>query len=146
MTWRNSWQDAKAERGVILELRAIHERCSGCRACELACALANFREMNPAKSALDIEGRFPAPGDYRIRLCDQCGECTEACPEDAIYLEDGIYSIDPDDCTGCGVCVEACPHSVMHEHPSLDSPFKCTLCGACVEICPRGALVMEGGA
>jgi ferredoxin len=129
-----------------LRLRAIHERCSGCRACALACSLTNFREMNPAKSALGIEGRFPAPGDYRIHLCDQCGACAEACPEDAIALMDGAYIIDADLCTGCLTCIDACPRGVMYEHSSAPTPIKCTLCGACAEICPRGAVVMEGGA
>lgn len=129
-----------------MKLRAIHKNCSGCRTCQLACALANFREMNPAKSALDIEGRFPDPGDYVIRICDQCGACAEVCPVEAISEENGAYLIDRDLCTGCLACVEACPHGVLHEDPASECPIKCTLCGVCAEICPREALVMEGGA
>ncbi len=112
----------------------------------MACALANFREVNPAKAALGVEGRFPAPGDYRLHLCDQCGTCAEVCPVDAIGLEKNIYLVDSDLCTGCLICVEACPRDVMVVHSSLEIPIKCTLCGACVEICPREAIVMDGGA
>jgi Fe-S-cluster-containing dehydrogenase component len=48
-----------------VELIAIHENCSGCGTCRLACAIENFQEVNPSKSLLRIEARFPAPGDYR---------------------------------------------------------------------------------
>jgi NAD-dependent dihydropyrimidine dehydrogenase PreA subunit len=126
-----------------VELRAIHENCSGCGVCRLVCALENFRETNPAKAALRIEGRFPGPGDYRIHLCDQCGQCAEVCPVEAIQAENGVYGIDADECTACMACVEACPHGVLFVHTSSEIPFKCTLCGACAELCPTGALTME---
>lgn len=106
----------------------------------MVCALENFREVNPSKAALRIEGRFPAPGDYRIHLCDQCGQCAEACPEDAIYLENGVYLINDDECTGCMICVEECPGGVLFEHKTMAMPIKCTLCGECVSACPRDAL------
>ena len=126
-----------------MELKAIHENCSGCGACRLACSLENYREVNPAMAALGIQGRFPAPGDYRIHLCNQCGQCAEVCPADAIHLKNGAYIIDPDECTGCRECVEACPLGVIYEHKLLDVPIKCTLCGACAEVCPRGALHLD---
>jgi len=123
-----------------VELKAIHENCSGCGICLMVCALENFREVNPSKAALRIEGRFPAPGDYRIHLCDQCGQCAEACPVEAIHLENGIYIIHEEECTGCMICVEECPNGVLFEHKSMEMPIKCTLCGECVDACPRDAL------
>jgi len=125
-----------------LELRAIHEKCSGCSTCRLACAIENFQEVNPAKAGLRIKGRFPAPGDYRIHLCDQCGVCAEVCPVEAIHLENGAYIIDADECTGCMTCVEECPHDVLFEHKSMEVPIKCTLCGECARTCPRNAIVL----
>lgn len=124
-------------------LRAIHEYCSGCGVCRMVCALENFREMNPSKAALRIEGRFPAPGAYRIYLCDQCGQCAEVCPVEAIHLENGVYVIHEDECTGCMACVEECPQGVMIEHKDSETPIKCTACGECVKLCPREALVLE---
>lgn len=124
-------------------LKAIHENCSGCCTCRLACVLENHRLVNPTLAALRIEGRFPAPGDYRIQLCDQCGACAEACPAEAIYAgEDDVYRIDGDLCTGCMLCVEACPYGVLVENRHTELPIKCTLCGACVEVCPREAIVL----
>ena len=127
---------------MAMELRAIHEKCSGCGVCRVVCALENFREVNPAKAALRIEGRFPAPGDYRIHLCDQCGICAEVCPVEAIEMKDGAFIIDPEECRGCMQCVEECPHGVLFEHRQMDVPIKCTLCGECAEICPREALLL----
>lgn len=126
-----------------MELKAINENCSGCRTCQVTCALENFREVNPSKAALGIEGLFPEPGVYKIKYCTQCGICAEVCPTGAIYEKDGIYLIDKDECSGCMNCVEECPENVMYTHDSLDYPIKCNLCGECVEICPRNALVLE---
>jgi len=125
-----------------LELIAIHENCSGCGTCRLACAIANFQEVNPSKSLLRIEARFPAPGKYRIHLCDQCGVCADNCPEDAIQLENGAFLVNSDTCTGCRICIEVCPHDVMFEQPDSDVPAKCTLCGECALTCPRDAIVL----
>ncbi len=125
-----------------MELRAIHENCSGCSTCRLACAIENFQEVNPSKAALRIKGRFPAPGDYRIHLCDQCGVCAEVCPVEAMQLEKGDNIIEADECTGCMICVEECPHDVMFEHKNMKVPIKCTLCGECARTCPRNAIVL----
>jgi len=123
-------------------LQAIHENCSGCGVCRLICAIENFREVNPSMALLKIEGRFPAPGDYRIHVCDQCGQCAQVCPVEAIFVENGIYILDKSECTACMACVEACPHGVLMAHPRLETPAKCNLCGQCVELCPRRALVI----
>lgn len=125
-----------------MRLIAKPECCSGCGACKLVCALTNYDQVNPALAALSIQGRFPAPGVYEISLCDQCGECAEVCPVEAIEEDNGVYRIDPETCVDCGECVQACPHGVLFEHASLDSPIKCTLCRACAEICPRDALLL----
>ena len=126
-----------------MELRAIHENCSGCCTCRLACALENHRQVRPALAVLRIEGRFPAPGDYRIHLCDQCGECAEICPVEAIARDDdGVYRIDEEECTQCMACVDACPYGVIAAPDPDETPSKCTACGACAESCPRDAIVV----
>lgn len=126
-----------------MPIKAIHTNCSGCCTCRLACAVENHREVRPSLAVLHIEGRFPAPGDYHVHLCDQCGACAEVCPEAAITADDtGVYRIDDVICTGCLLCVDACPCGVLMVHQRTEMPIKCTLCGACVEVCPRDALVM----
>jgi Fe-S-cluster-containing dehydrogenase component len=126
-----------------LELKTVHEKCSGCTTCRLACAIENFREVKPSLAVLRIEGRFPAPGDYRIHVCDQCGDCADVCPVEAIQQSDsGVYLIDEDECTCCMACVAECPYGVIVERDSVLAPIKCTLCGACAAACPREAILL----
>jgi aldehyde:ferredoxin oxidoreductase len=122
------------------------EECTGCRTCELVCALHNEGETNPAKAALRVRGLFPAPGHYELRMCDQCGDCAQVCPTGAIYrTDDGVYLIDAAQCDGCGVCIGACSRGAMFTHDSTQVPIKCNSCGQCVTYCPKTLLAMDGG-
>ncbi len=126
-----------------MNLISNYQNCSGCGVCKLACSLKNFKQVAPSRAVLRIEGLFPAPGIYQIHFCDQCGICAEACPVEAIELEDGIYRINEEECTACHDCVEACPHSVMIITPEDDMPAKCILCGECAKVCPRQAIMIS---
>ncbi len=44
----------------------------------------------------------------RIQHCSECGVCVSACPEDALYLKQGI-NIYQERCTSCGRCLKKCP-------------------------------------
>lgn len=62
--------------------------CSGCKCCELICALHNQKECNPKRAFIKISGNFPEPGGYEIKWlkgCTCCGECFEICPKGAIF-------------------------------------------------------------
>jgi Fe-S-cluster-containing hydrogenase component 2 len=115
-------------------------RCTGCKTCQLTCALVHFKENNPKKAAIGIMGRFPAPGTYKISLCTQCEKCISVCPEEAISNQDGVITIDPDKCTYCLACVDECPFGAIFTHREFQVPFICDVCGECVEICPTKAL------
>lgn len=124
-----------------MHLRADNDKCSGCRACLLACSLYHFQENNPHKACLAIVPHFPEPGKFEVRTCTQCGECAEVCPVGCILQDEkGAYYIDAQECTGCLACVEACPEGVIFTHPDLEAPFKCNLGGECVAYCATGAL------
>jgi len=124
-----------------LRLAVNEDNCSGCRVCQLICAMEQFAENNPKKGRLGIHGKFPEPGKYEISCCDQCGICAEVCPVEAIEEHsDGYYWVNEDLCTGCLLCVEECPRGVMFTHPDREAPFKCVDCGVCVTYCPRNAI------
>lgn len=41
--------------------------------------------------------------------CTGCESCVEACPLDAISMQDGVAVVDESTCGDCGACVDACP-------------------------------------
>ena len=121
--------------------RLLHDEklCTGCRTCMMVCAVVNQSAANPKKAALRIIPHMPEPR-FSLVVCNQCGHCADVCPNDAIQKRDGVYVINPDDCTACYSCVEECPQNAMFTHPEVETPIKCVLCGECVQECPRSAL------
>lgn len=47
-------------------------------------------------------------------LCVACGACADACPQDAITVED-VSVIDASKYVDCGVCVDECPAGAISE-------------------------------
>ncbi|MFC2061786.1 RnfABCDGE type electron transport complex subunit B [Elusimicrobiota bacterium] len=46
--------------------------------------------------------------------CFGYNDCVEACPFDAIYLnENSLPVVNIEKCTGCGLCVQACPRDII---------------------------------
>ncbi len=129
---------------MAVYLHADSSKCSGCKACLVACSLAKFGVNNPKKARLAIIPKFPEPGVFEVKTCTQCGVCAEVCPVGAIHQnEKGAYYIDPDECIACMACVEECPEGVIFTHPDYEAPFECDLCGECVEVCGPGVLWIE---
>lgn len=45
--------------------------------------------------------------------CAGCGPCAEACPVEAIKIENNVAVVDEDACIECGACVDACPSEAI---------------------------------
>ena len=109
--------------------------------CALACSFENTGSFNPAKARIKV---FESRKGYGVPvLCVQCGKCVEACPSNAIRLNDTV-TIDLELCVGCGSCVEACPIKAVWLLNG--KAVKCSVCSEnppCVKYCPRNALTLK---
>lgn len=128
------------------KLTVVPERCSGCRMCELVCALRKFKVNNPKKAGIRVLSLYPHPVVRMPIFCMQCRKpkCQEACSSDAIFIKDGVVLINEKNCTSCQACVVSCPFGAIFVHPDIPYPFKCDLCGGipkCAEACPKKALL-----
>ncbi|MDH5801586.1 MAG: 4Fe-4S dicluster domain-containing protein [Gammaproteobacteria bacterium] len=105
------------------------EKCTGCQACSVACAMENNRL--PDEHWQDVlyytEGTYPsAQLKWFPRPCMHCENpsCVHVCPVRATYkTDDGLVLIDWDRCIGCKFCIIACPYGVRFysdEKPLLE--------------------------
>lgn len=123
-------------------------RCSGCRACQVACADIHEGAFSVALARLWVEKR-DAEGIDRPVVCLFCGDalCAAACPTEALMKRyDEVLQLDAALCESCGQCGLACPHGALRVHPTTGRPLVCDLCGgqpACVAVCVTGALGLE---
>ncbi|HEY92185.1 MAG TPA: 4Fe-4S dicluster domain-containing protein [Dehalococcoidia bacterium] len=127
------------------KLMVIPEQCSGCRICELVCAIKHFGVNNPKKSAIKVLTIYPHPVVRMPIVCSQCKvpTCAQVCPVDALQRSDGVLQLDKENCISCYKCVDACPFGAIYVHEDYDLPIICDMCGGdpeCVKKCPTGAL------
>ena len=127
-----------------MKIQVTPSACTGCRLCRQVCAIEKNGDTNPRRSRLKIAAHFPAPGTYEPIVCDQCGDCADVCPTEAIVKNAlGVLYVDCDLCTLCGLCVDVCkPGLMMRWNDGV--PEKCDLCWKCTEVCNTGALVRVG--
>ena len=123
-------------------------KCTGCRTCQIICALSNEGEANYGLARIRIS-KNDALGLSSPIPCRQCQKapCLEVCPVDAIVvdIETGAKVINYEDCIVCESCVEACPFGAISavEKNGESKVIKCDLCGGdpqCVKHCETGAI------
>lgn len=45
--------------------------------------------------------------------CTGCGDCTEACPSEALKVEDKKVVVNEAECSDCAACVDVCPEGAL---------------------------------
>ncbi|CUT03542.1 4Fe-4S dicluster domain-containing protein [Candidatus Kryptonium thompsonii] len=135
-------------------------RCTGCKSCEIACAVehsiskniykAIFEEPRPPRfnSVLKLDGFIAS---LRCNHCEDA-PCVAVCPTSAIYRdsETNLVVYNNAKCIGCWQCAMACPFGAIYPDIERKVARKCDGCNdrvksgmipACVEACPTNALI-----
>ena len=123
-----------------------HQKCTGCRLCELVCSVSHDGKSNPARSRIRVM-KWEAEGIYVPMSCQQCQDapCLNVCPVRAISRDDEMSRVyvDYDVCIGCRSCVGVCPFGAMNFNTIDKQVFKCDLCDGdpqCVRFCDEKAV------
>lgn len=142
-----------SEGGTRVWIVVDYFKCSGCRLCEVACALKHEGIIWPEASRIRIfEEVYGATVPH---LCVQCLDypCVKSCPFEALSIDKttGAVIVDSKKCTGCGTCIRACPGKVPRIPRGKRTVVICNLCNGdpeCVKICNEagyGALKLHRG-
>lgn len=86
----------------------------------------------------------------RCNHCD-AAPCVTICPVNALQKRpDRIVDLDRDACIGCRACMQACPYDALYLNEDTGTAEKCHFCAhrtelglepACVVVCPERAIV-----
>jgi len=126
----------KKRYGLVIDL----ERCTGCRACTVACKIEKGMELGTGIRVETIggtkqdtpRGTYPELSMCFLPIaCMHCEQppCRDACPTQAIYQRpDGIVLIDEKQCNGCQECLTACPYQAFVYDEDKAVVRKCDLC------------------
>ncbi len=86
----------------------------------------------------------------RCNHCDNA-PCVAICPTMALYQRpDGIVDFDKSRCIGCKSCMQACPYDALYIDDDTHTAAKCNFCAhridqglqpACVMVCPEEAII-----
>ncbi len=127
-------------------LKTDYERCTGCRLCELVCAVKHDHVSNPIRSRIRVI-KWESEGIYVPMSCQQCEDapCVIGCPAKALSrnMDMGRVEVDYEKCIGCRTCVSVCPFGAMHFVATDRRVIKCDLCDGdpqCVRFCDMKAV------
>jgi carbon-monoxide dehydrogenase iron sulfur subunit len=131
-----------------------HDRCLGCKSCEIACSVAHSQEKNlpaaisqmqPPKKRLFVEQHGTVKSPVLCRHCEDA-PCVAACITGCLYKDErGFVLRRKERCIGCWSCILACPFGVISRDAEQHLAVKCDRCHkkevpACVAACPTKAL------
>ena len=90
-------------------------------------------------------------GVMRCNHCTDA-PCVKGCPTQALFIrDDGIVDFDSNSCIGCKMCMQACPYDAIYIDENTHTAAKCNFCAhridsglepACVQVCPTQSIWM----
>lgn len=131
---------------TVKEIKIDIEKCTGCRACEMACsafhARPRYSSINPARSRIRVvtdevnDEYVPVrAGNYTRTECDGRH----------------VYQLNGKQYSECSFCRASCPSRDYFIEPDSGLPLKCDMCEEepplaeplCVTVCQPGCLTYE---
>lgn len=130
-------------------------RCTGCKTCELACAVehshskdlfAAMMEAAKPRKRIFVETDGVRNVPMECRHCENA-PCIQACMAGSMVadVQTGLVITLEERCVGCWMCVMACPFGVINRDTVRKVAVKCDRCPdsgypQCVKSCPTNAL------
>ena len=122
--------------------------CTGCRYCEVVCAVWHCGRIEVSRSRIRILFREDGTTErYAAVNCQHCDDpiCAAVCPSEALQKDERTGWVMPNasKCVGCELCVLSCPLAVPCFDAELKVVVKCDFClgdPQCVRHCSSGAL------
>ncbi len=137
---------AAKTRKIVKEIKVDINKCTGCRACEMACsafhATPKYSSINPARARIRVVTDEINDEYVPIRAGDYTpAECTGR----------HIYTINGKQYSECSFCGASCPSRDYFIEPDSGLPLKCDMCESvpplaepmCVQVCGEHALTYE---
>jgi benzoyl-CoA reductase subunit BamC len=128
---------------IVKEIKVDIDKCTGCRACEMACsafhARPRYSSVNPARSRIRIVADELNDEYVPIRAGDYTpAECNGR----------HRYTINGKEYSECSFCSACCPARDYFVEPDSGLPLKCDMCESvpplaepmCVQACGSDAL------